>query len=159
MTTQRVIETGTYREIRYMICAYHSDWHDWFAAYVEVPEGHAKNEEDICCHGGVTYQDFEWPMWSDLGLAESDRIIGWDYGHGWDRDTRLEEVQKDVRETIDDLWQRNITRIGFRNEDGREDETEFDTWDEESLATLWWYFCKENKLITIDKLKEDMTDQ
>lgn len=32
-----------------------------------------------------------------------------------------------------------------------EDETEFDTWDEEELAQLWWEFCKENGLIYVTK--------
>ena len=45
-----------------------------------------------------------------------------------------------------------ITNIGFINEDGKEDETQFDTHDEEELARLWWIFCKENKLINVEKI-------
>ena len=45
-----------------------------------------------------------------------------------------------------------ITNIQFINEDGKEDETQFDTHDEEELARLWWIFCKENKLINVEKI-------
>ena len=36
-------------------------------------------------------------------------------------------------------------------------ETEFDTWDEKELAELWWNFCLEEGLISIDKkeIEED----
>ena len=50
------------------------------------------------------------------------------------------------------------TNVGFFNPDladvfGNEvnDVTQFDTHDEDELAELWWEFCKENNLITIDK--------
>lgn len=31
------------------------------------------------------------------------------------------------------------------------DETEFDTWDEDELARLWYEYCKENELICVKK--------
>ena len=50
------------------------------------------------------------------------------------------------------------TNVGFFNPDladvfGNEinDETQFDTHDEDELAELWWEFCKENNLITVTK--------
>ena len=49
----------------------------------------------------------------------------------------------------------NVTKISFFNTeratDMFNDATEFDTWYEPDLAELWWEFCKENKLIEIEK--------
>ena len=44
-----------------------------------------------------------------------------------------------------------VTNIQFTNADGMDDETQFDTQDEKELAELWWEFCKENKLIAVEK--------
>lgn len=46
-----------------------------------------------------------------------------------------------------------VTDIGFFDDQCYQnmDETEFDTWDEEELAQLWWEFCKENDLIWVSK--------
>lgn len=61
----------------------------------------------------------------------------------------------------DDYWEEDVieaTNVGFFNPDladvfGNEinDETQFDTHDEDELAELWWEFCKENNLITVTK--------
>lgn len=34
-------------------------------------------------------------------------------------------------------------------------QTQFDTWDENDLAELWWYYCKENNLIQVEKIIAD----
>ena len=56
--------------------------------------------------------------------------------------------------------QEHVARIRFTNPegalygldlDGFNDETEFDTWDEDELAQLWWEFCKENNVIEVYK--------
>ena len=39
------------------------------------------------------------------------------------------------------------TTIEFINEDGNVDETEFDTYDKDELAKLWYEFCIENGII------------
>ena len=44
-----------------------------------------------------------------------------------------------------------VTNISFVNAYGREDETQFDTQDEEMLAQLWWMFCREEGLIDVEK--------
>ena len=39
------------------------------------------------------------------------------------------------------------TTIEFVTEDGHTDETEFDTWNKDELAKLWYDFCIENGII------------
>ena len=39
------------------------------------------------------------------------------------------------------------TTIEFVTEDGHTDETEFDTWNKDELAKLWYEFCIENGII------------
>lgn len=48
----------------------------------------------------------------------------------------------------------DVTRIGFYNE-GREDETEFDTIDEQEIAELWYEFCKEEGIIAYVEQLDD----
>lgn len=48
----------------------------------------------------------------------------------------------------------DVTNI-YYTEDGSESSTQFDTQDEGELATLWWEFCKENDLISIEKGRAD----
>lgn len=48
----------------------------------------------------------------------------------------------------------DVTRIGFYN-NGREDETEFDTIDEQEIAELWYEFCKEEGIIAYVEQEDD----
>ena len=44
-----------------------------------------------------------------------------------------------------------VTNIGFTNlVTLEEDETQFDTQDEKELALLWWEFCKDEGLISLE---------
>ena len=49
----------------------------------------------------------------------------------------------------------NVTNVYFTSENGVEDSTQFDTQDEGELAALWWDFCKENDLISLEKGQAD----
>ena len=48
-----------------------------------------------------------------------------------------------------------VTRIGFINAEGKEDETEFDTIDRAEIADLWLEFCIENGIIAYVEDDED----
>lgn len=51
-----------------------------------------------------------------------------------------------------EVKRRPFTRIKFYDNTGHEDETEFDTVDDDELAELWYEFCQENDIIAcIDK--------
>jgi len=60
-------------------------------------------------------------------------------------------VERIANEHKERNLKKRVTVITFNGTD----ETEFDTWGEHKLAELWWEFCKENKLITIDKKERD----
>lgn len=56
--------------------------------------------------------------------------------------------------SITEVKRRPVTRIGFYDCTGAEDETEFDTVDDGELAELWYEFCRENDIITYIHKKE-----
>ena len=46
-------------------------------------------------------------------------------------------------------------QIGFLNKEGNEDETEFDTWDQEELEELFWDFLLECRILEAEKLTDE----
>jgi hypothetical protein len=104
-------DIGTYRHIRYMVVKYHEGKRDWYCAYLEVPA--AVDTENVECHGGVTYGDYydgakplrDWPRprLGETTARQGMKIIGWDYAHFYDADTIMDDVLRDIRETIDTI--------------------------------------------------------
>ena len=48
-----------------------------------------------------------------------------------------------------------VTQIGFLNREGREDETEFDTWDHDELCELFWHFLRECQIMGCVERKDE----
>ena len=109
-----VVETGEYNGFRYMIRIIgwrtkllgddsYSTW--WHTAYVEIPDDlYNDPEEEIMCHGGVTYMESFWPApytGEDNSSLKRHTIIGWDYNHYLDHGVPLDVVKQDVLDVID----------------------------------------------------------
>ena len=95
-----VIFKGSYRGQDYAIISHGS--HP--CAYIETDRGSLFDNDELECHGGVTWRDFH----GDLNCY----CVGWDYAHVGDfirdffnggKKWSLEEIDKEIRSVIDNV--------------------------------------------------------
>ena len=75
----------------------------WMCAYIILPKD--TDEDDIPCHGGVTYTGNSVPGFPDIKPAPGMMVFGWDYAHAYDDTLALDNMLKDVLETL--VWIKN----------------------------------------------------
>lgn len=92
-----ILATGAYKGHYYAVISYGT--HP--CCYVEIPDN--IDENDISCHGGVTFE-------GSIGFGEGDYdCVGWDYAHlgdytGWDprgKKYSTEEMVDECKSVID----------------------------------------------------------
>ena len=96
-----VIMKGSYRGQDYAIISHGS--HP--CAYIETDKGSLFDNDDLDCHGGVTWRDFHEDV--------NHYCVGWDYAHSCDytnyfpsedgKKWSLEEIDTEVRQVIDSV--------------------------------------------------------